>query len=164
MKKKLCVVNCNWHAHKCRGQCQHCYSPVTDPTLRYLQLILYEGSYTSTFTISRTNIRLILYFYFFNMNTCIFLFWVTSVWLICMNKHLFSNSSYLDCLSTNTESISHCLNSNFPAFSTKELIESKDEAKQMFQFGYDNYMEHAYPHDELDPIHCAGRGHDYTNE
>lgn len=29
----------------------------------------------------------------------------------------------------------------------------------MFYFGYDNYMEHAFPEDELDPIHCTGRGH-----
>ncbi len=30
----------------------------------------------------------------------------------------------------------------------------------MFQFAYDSYMEHAYPLDELDPIHCKGRGPD----
>ncbi|XP_052226391.1 ER degradation-enhancing alpha-mannosidase-like protein 1 [Dreissena polymorpha] len=33
----------------------------------------------------------------------------------------------------------------------------------MFYFGYDNYMKHAYPMDELDPIHCTGRGPDYDN-
>lgn len=33
-------------------------------------------------------------------------------------------------------------------------------AKEMFDFGYSNYMEHAFPLDELDPIHCAGRGVD----
>jgi ER degradation enhancer, mannosidase alpha-like 1 len=30
----------------------------------------------------------------------------------------------------------------------------------MFQFGYDNYMKYAFPQDELDPIHCRGRGPD----
>ncbi|VDK51519.1 unnamed protein product, partial [Cylicostephanus goldi] len=33
----------------------------------------------------------------------------------------------------------------------------------MFYFGYENYMEHAFPADELDPIHCTGRGHDHSN-
>ena len=33
----------------------------------------------------------------------------------------------------------------------------------MFRFGFDNYMEHAYPLDELDPIHCVGRGPDYKH-
>ncbi|XP_018021975.1 ER degradation-enhancing alpha-mannosidase-like protein 1 [Hyalella azteca] len=35
--------------------------------------------------------------------------------------------------------------------------------KEMFYFGYRNYMKYAYPEDELDPIHCAGRGHDHAN-
>ncbi|ELK15172.1 ER degradation-enhancing alpha-mannosidase-like protein 1 [Pteropus alecto] len=30
----------------------------------------------------------------------------------------------------------------------------------MFVFGYDNYMAHAFPQDELNPIHCRGRGPD----
>lgn len=33
----------------------------------------------------------------------------------------------------------------------------------MFEFGYDNYMKYAFPLDELDPIHCRGRGPDYLN-
>jgi len=51
----------------------------------------------------------------------------------------------------------------FASFSENERLELRDKAKEMFQFGYDNYMQHAYPKDELDPIHCAGRGHD-TND
>merc|ERR1719300_1449223 len=35
------------------------------------------------------------------------------------------------------------------------------EAKMMFHHGYDNYMEHAFPLDELNPLHCCGRGPDY---
>lgn len=46
----------------------------------------------------------------------------------------------------------------------KEVAEMRSRARKMFQFGYDNYMFHAYPEDELDPIHCKGRGHDYDDE
>ncbi|VDO07850.1 unnamed protein product [Rodentolepis nana] len=35
--------------------------------------------------------------------------------------------------------------------------------REMFAFGYHNYIKHAYPEDELDPIHCRGRGHDHTD-
>uniref|UniRef100_A0A2P2I8D5 alpha-1,2-Mannosidase n=1 Tax=Hirondellea gigas TaxID=1518452 RepID=A0A2P2I8D5_9CRUS len=35
--------------------------------------------------------------------------------------------------------------------------------REMFYFGYRNYMKYAYPQDELDPIHCTGRGHDHQN-
>lgn len=48
-------------------------------------------------------------------------------------------------------------------FSESERIRLKNLAKEMFQFGYDNYMKHAFPLDELDPIHCRGRGPDYLN-
>jgi len=33
-------------------------------------------------------------------------------------------------------------------------------ASEMFHFGYGSYLEHAFPLDELDPIHCTGRGVD----
>ncbi|KAL5110931.1 ER degradation-enhancing alpha-mannosidase-like protein 1 [Taenia crassiceps] len=33
----------------------------------------------------------------------------------------------------------------------------------MFDFGYSSYMKFAYPEDELDPIHCRGRGPDLTD-
>ncbi|VDM70067.1 unnamed protein product [Strongylus vulgaris] len=42
-------------------------------------------------------------------------------------------------------------------------MEALNEAREMFYFGYENYMSHAFPADELDPIHCRGRGHDYGN-
>ena len=45
----------------------------------------------------------------------------------------------------------------------KERIRLKNETRNMFYFGYDNYMKYAYPMDELDPIHCTGRGPDYHN-
>lgn len=36
----------------------------------------------------------------------------------------------------------------------------RDRARGMFVFGYDSYMAHAFPQDELNPIHCRGRGPD----
>lgn len=48
-------------------------------------------------------------------------------------------------------------------FPDEERIRLKNLAKDMFEFGYDNYMKHAFPKDELDPIHCTGRGPDYNN-
>ena len=49
---------------------------------------------------------------------------------------------------------------HFPESQRLQLLE---EARQMFTFGYDNYMKHAFPEDELDPIHCTGRGPDIAN-
>ncbi|CAF0869940.1 unnamed protein product [Brachionus calyciflorus] len=46
-------------------------------------------------------------------------------------------------------------------FSENERNRLKNLAKEMFTFGYDNYLKHAYPQDELDPIHCCGRGPDH---
>jgi hypothetical protein len=37
------------------------------------------------------------------------------------------------------------------------------EVKKMFYFAYDGYMNYAFPLDELDPIHCVGRGPDHEN-
>lgn len=48
-------------------------------------------------------------------------------------------------------------------FSERERLEMLEEAKKMFYFGYDNYMKHAFPKDELNPIYCSGRGPDYDN-
>jgi hypothetical protein len=48
-------------------------------------------------------------------------------------------------------------------FGESDRLRLRDEAKQMFYFGYDNYIKYAYPMDELDPIHCTGRGPDYDN-
>lgn len=39
----------------------------------------------------------------------------------------------------------------------------KHMAKEMFYFGYDNYMKYAFPEDELNPIDCEGRGPDVLN-
>lgn len=48
-------------------------------------------------------------------------------------------------------------------FPEKLRLEMLEETKKMFTFGYDSYMTYAFPKDELDPIHCKGRGPDYAN-
>ena len=47
--------------------------------------------------------------------------------------------------------------------SDEEREIAKDQVKEMFWFGFRNYMQHAFPLDELDPIHCTGRGPDYEH-
>ena len=42
-------------------------------------------------------------------------------------------------------------------------LEALEKSKEMFYFGYENYIRFAFPQDELDPIHCTGRGPDYQN-
>ncbi|KAM8929941.1 ER degradation-enhancing alpha-mannosidase-like protein 1 isoform 2-T2 [Pelodytes ibericus] len=42
-------------------------------------------------------------------------------------------------------------------------LQMRDKARSMFTFGYDNYMTHAFPEDELNPILCRGRGPDTDN-
>ncbi|XP_064422358.1 ER degradation-enhancing alpha-mannosidase-like protein 1 [Latimeria chalumnae] len=39
----------------------------------------------------------------------------------------------------------------------------REMAREMFYFGYENYMKHAFPEDELNPIDCMGRGPDVLN-
>lgn len=49
------------------------------------------------------------------------------------------------------------------AFPQQLRAQMRDLARGMFVFGYDNYMAHAFPQDELNPIHCRGRGPDLGN-
>jgi mannosidase alpha-like ER degradation enhancer 1 len=55
-------------------------------------------------------------------------------------------------------------NSNYLYFSNDDKKYFKNLTKQMFEYGYSNYMKYGYPYDELDPIHCNGRGPDYLNQ
>ena len=48
-------------------------------------------------------------------------------------------------------------------FSEEERLAMREEARKMFYWGYDNYMKHAFPEDELNPIRCRGRGHDWED-
>ncbi|XP_068109212.1 ER degradation-enhancing alpha-mannosidase-like protein 1 [Hyperolius riggenbachi] len=50
--------------------------------------------------------------------------------------------------------------SDFPAQLRRHM---RERARDMFSFGYDNYMRHAFPEDELNPILCRGRGPDTGN-
>ena len=63
-----------------------------------------------------------------------------------------------------------CISSSFDRFSTRYghfpeslRLEMLSEARKMFDFGYNCYMDCAFPQDELDPIHCRGRGPDVAN-
>lgn len=47
-------------------------------------------------------------------------------------------------------------------FSPAQRAAALAKTREMFYFGYDNYMAFAWPADELDPIHCTGRGHDHA--
>ncbi|KAJ7428982.1 hypothetical protein WISP_00321 [Willisornis vidua] len=49
------------------------------------------------------------------------------------------------------------------AFPPQLRARLRDAARGMFAFGYDSYMEHAFPRDELDPLHCRGRGPDRSD-
>nr|CCA23124.1 ER degradationenhancing alphamannosidaselike protein putative [Albugo laibachii Nc14] len=42
-------------------------------------------------------------------------------------------------------------------FHSSERIHLKNKAREMFYHGYNNYMEHAFPWDELKPLTCEGR-------
>eukprot|EP00026_Physarum_polycephalum_P007695 Phypoly_transcript_07760.p1 GENE.Phypoly_transcript_07760~~Phypoly_transcript_07760.p1 ORF type:complete len:426 (+),score=36.41 Phypoly_transcript_07760:100-1377(+) len=44
------------------------------------------------------------------------------------------------------------------AMTHKERIKLREEARNMFYHAYENYMENAYPLDELKPLSCTGRG------
>jgi hypothetical protein len=45
-------------------------------------------------------------------------------------------------------------------FSEKDRLRMVQASRDMFYFGYDNYMKYAFPQDELNPILCSGRGPD----
>ncbi|XP_075218379.1 ER degradation-enhancing alpha-mannosidase-like protein 1 isoform X2 [Lycorma delicatula] len=55
------------------------------------------------------------------------------------------------------------LETKYGTFPEKLRLKLVDDAKEMFYFGYNNYMKHAFPMDELNPILCSGRGPDYNN-
>ena len=77
-----------------------------------------------------------------------------------INKETGSNLETKNILKFYSSSINE---SSYLHFSEKERIRLKLLAKEMFEFGYDNYMKFAFPLDELDPIHCTGRGPDLSN-
>lgn len=54
-------------------------------------------------------------------------------------------------------------NRKYGSFTENMRLRMKEEARKMFQFGYDSYLKYAFPKDELNPIFCCGRGPDYEN-
>lgn len=38
-----------------------------------------------------------------------------------------------------------------------------EKTRALWYHGYDNYMRHAFPADELRPLSCTGRGPDWNN-
>uniref|UniRef100_A0A1A8KET8 alpha-1,2-Mannosidase n=1 Tax=Nothobranchius kuhntae TaxID=321403 RepID=A0A1A8KET8_NOTKU len=51
----------------------------------------------------------------------------------------------------------------YSSFPDTLKLKMKGMAKEMFYFGYENYMKYAFPEDELNPIDCEGRGPDVLN-
>ncbi|XP_022098761.1 ER degradation-enhancing alpha-mannosidase-like protein 1 [Acanthaster planci] len=51
----------------------------------------------------------------------------------------------------------------YSVFTEADRQQRLEDVRRMFYYGYDNYMTHAFPLDELDPIHCRGRGPDHGN-
>ncbi|UMM29171.1 hypothetical protein L5515_011669 [Caenorhabditis briggsae] len=51
----------------------------------------------------------------------------------------------------------------YSSISKEDIEYGRSKTREMFEFGWRNYMEFAFPADELDPIHCRGRGHDHDN-
>jgi mannosidase alpha-like ER degradation enhancer 1 len=46
------------------------------------------------------------------------------------------------------------------AMNDTHRLELKQRARNMFDFAFSSYMEHAFPADEIDPINCVGKGKD----
>lgn len=74
---------------------------------------------------------------------------------------IFSKSEVLNIFKS-TKTLDH-IELKYGNFPERLRLQMLEEAREMFYFGYDNYMKHAFPKDELNPIHCSGRGPDYDN-
>ncbi|KAI0321883.1 alpha-mannosidase [Amylostereum chailletii] len=46
-------------------------------------------------------------------------------------------------------------------WSTDRKLEVRGKVRDLFYHGYDNYMQHAFPMDELAPLSCGGHGPDW---
>ncbi|KAJ3067834.1 ER degradation-enhancing alpha-mannosidase-like protein 1 [Podochytrium sp. JEL0797] len=49
------------------------------------------------------------------------------------------------------------------AMPTAQRLDLKERAREMFRHGFNGYMEHAFPLDELNPLTCSGRTADRTD-
>ncbi|TRM68046.1 glycoside hydrolase family 47 protein [Schizophyllum amplum] len=48
-------------------------------------------------------------------------------------------------------------------WTTEKKLSSRERTRELWYHGFDNYMEHAFPLDELTPITCNGQGPDWAN-
>ncbi|XP_014021636.1 ER degradation-enhancing alpha-mannosidase-like protein 1 isoform X2 [Salmo salar] len=77
----------------------------------------------------------------------------------CANKEDSPKKSYLSLFEGDRDEYDR----RYSSFPDTLKIKMKGMAKDMFYFGYDNYMKYAFPEDELNPIDCQGRGPDVLN-
>ncbi|TFK55771.1 alpha-mannosidase [Heliocybe sulcata] len=48
-------------------------------------------------------------------------------------------------------------------WSASKRLDTREKVRELWYHGYDNYMKHAFPLDELAPLSCTGRGPDWSN-
>lgn len=88
-----------------------------------------------------------------------FVFFILSVFVLTLAYH--PGRLHTTNLFANATNISHEQRyQHYLYFSKAERLVYREKAREMFQFAYDSYMTYAFPQDELDPIHCRGRGPD----
>ncbi|KAG7449275.1 alpha mannosidase-like protein [Guyanagaster necrorhizus] len=49
------------------------------------------------------------------------------------------------------------------SWTTQRKLESRERIRELWYHGFDNYMNHAFPLDELTPLTCSGQGPDWAN-
>ncbi|KAJ7638737.1 glycoside hydrolase family 47 protein [Roridomyces roridus] len=54
-------------------------------------------------------------------------------------------------------------NNTHNGWSTQRKLALREQTRQLWYHGFDNYMEHAFPLDELAPLTCSGRGPNWEN-
>ena len=87
-----------------------------------------------------------------------------AIWSLLPQLFLLMPNLQKDISSSNNSSevpVSTLFHQPFPEY---RRLQMKEEARRMFYWGYDNYIVHAFPFDELNPIDCSGRGHDWADE
>ncbi|KAF9780244.1 alpha mannosidase-like protein [Thelephora terrestris] len=52
--------------------------------------------------------------------------------------------------------------SHVNGWSLNRTVALRERVRDLWYHGFDNYMNHAFPYDELDPLSCVGRGPDYS--
>lgn len=55
------------------------------------------------------------------------------------------------------------LDRKYARFDAEQKIRMREKTREMFSHAYRGYMKFAFPHDELNPIKCTGRGPDYKD-